>query len=693
MYKTAKRCFVVGCVYPDKTLHSMPTSEKDKKLWMDFIYNGNVPEYQNKCMVVCSKHFTADLFINLSQVKSGFGTKLRLKTGSIPTIRNTNSEPASTSEDISHIPRIKVDAACQTDPPPQRSVRTQLSWRTLRTPSRSIAVQAQASHRNVGVGTKTFPLEAPLPDLPPDPIERPSERSSVDSEEEDEDPFEGIPTMEIDDSQDPTYDPTESIADDTETTDMLVQAPKPPHKINTYIVYETCLMELFEVCPVCRRVCDVQTTKMGTFISVQQLCPHCQFARHWNSQPILGSTPAGNLQLSAATYVNGLSFYKLGKVFKAMNMQLFKYNTFRRHARMFIEPAVVSYWKTSQEDMLRKLREEDKVLVGGDMKAVSPGTKFGSYTLMDLKNNKVVDLQLVQSNEAGGSTHMEREGLKRSLEWLKERGVTPDCIVTDRHRHIQEFLRESSVTQLYDVGHIEKGISKQLLKAAKKRDCEQLRAWLKSIRKHIYWTAATSTTGPERVAKWTSILNHVQGHEDPLFPKGLHPLPVTRDKGQWLAAGTQAFHKLEKVLSNERVLNDVEKLSPHHQTSPLKAFHSAILRFAPQHVVFPFLGMLCRLYLAAIHYNERAERPTSSTGDPPYELQTPEAREGECRAKAVKTDPTFRYVDNLMDLIFDQVFVDPAPFTEEVLKIPVPEDLTGRRSAQNMLRGSILTAF
>ena len=81
------------------------------------------------------------------------------------------------------------------------------------------------------------------------------------------------------------------------------------------------------------------------------------------------------------------------------------------------------------------------------------------------------------------------------------------------------------------------GISKQLLKAAKKRDCEHLREWLKSIRKHIYWTAATSTTGPERVAKWTSILNHVQGHEDPLFPKCLHPLPVTRGKGEWLAAG------------------------------------------------------------------------------------------------------------------------------------------------------------
>ncbi|KAK5928402.1 hypothetical protein CgunFtcFv8_013468 [Champsocephalus gunnari] len=87
--------------------------------------------------------------------------------------------------------------------------------------------------------------------------------------------------------------------------------------------------------------------------------------------------------------------------------------------------------------------------------------------------------------------------------------------------------------------------------------------------------------------------------------------------------------------------------------------------------------MLCRLYLAALHYNENAERAqaTTSTGNPLYKLQFPKARKGECRAKPVKTDPTFRYVANLMDLIFNQVFVEPAPFTQELLKIPIPEDL------------------
>ncbi|XP_034074062.1 uncharacterized protein LOC117547417 isoform X1 [Gymnodraco acuticeps] len=201
--------------------------------------------------------------------------------------------------------------------------------------------------------------------------------------------------------------------------------------------------------------------------------------------------------------------------------------------------------------MLQKLHAEEKVIVGGDMRADSPGhsAKFGSYTMMDLKNNKVVDLQLVQSNEVGGSYHMELEGLKRSLELLKERGVTLDCIVTDRHLQIQKFLRESSITQFFDVWHIEKGISKQLEKAAKKKDCEKLRGWVKSIRNHIYWTAATSTTGPERVAKWTSILNHVQdihSHDDPLFPKCLHPLRIAQY--QWMAAGMLFINHITLLL-------------------------------------------------------------------------------------------------------------------------------------------------
>ena len=94
----------------------------------------------------------------------------------------------------------------------------------------------------------------------------------------------------------------------------VMESSNPVHKTPTYIVYENCLLELFEVCPVCRRVTDVQTRRVGTFLSVEQKCPHCQFYRKWNSQPLLGSTPVGNIQLSAAVYATGASFFKLEKV-------------------------------------------------------------------------------------------------------------------------------------------------------------------------------------------------------------------------------------------------------------------------------------------------------------------------------------------------------------------------------------------
>ncbi|XP_056467733.1 uncharacterized protein LOC130406660 [Gadus chalcogrammus] len=240
------------------------------------------------------------------------------------------------------------------------------------------------------------------------------------------------------------------------------------HDIRKYIVYETCLMELFEVCPVCKRVCTVKNKVLGTFISVKQLCEYCEYSRIWQRQPLLDSTPAGNLQLSAAVYISGASFFKLQR---AMHLQIFLYDTFRRHARMFIEPAMVHKWNHSQNVMLQQLSEERKVILGGDMRADSPGhcAKFGSYTMMDLNTKTIVDLQLVQSNEVGGSSHMEKEGLKRSLALLDARGVTIDSIVTDRHPQIQKFLRDNNITKFYDVWHMEKELQSNYIKLAKPR--------------------------------------------------------------------------------------------------------------------------------------------------------------------------------------------------------------------------------
>ncbi|KAM4524779.1 uncharacterized protein PAE49_000955 isoform 2-T2 [Odontesthes bonariensis] len=130
----------------------------------------------------------------------------------------------------------------------------------------------------------------------------------------------------------------------------------------SYIVSESCLLELFEVCPVCKRVSDVRTRRLGAFLSVEQRCPRCQFSRKWNNQPVPGSHPAEDLQLSAAVYLTGSSFLKLEKILQAMQLKMFR--SVQRDARLYVEPEIVHRWKSAQDGEF----ELQNLILGGDFR-------------------------------------------------------------------------------------------------------------------------------------------------------------------------------------------------------------------------------------------------------------------------------------------------------------------------------------
>lgn len=52
---------------------------------------------------------------------------------------------------------------------------------------------------------------------------------------------------------------------------------------------------------------------------------------------------------------------------------------------------------------------------------------------------------------------MEKEGLRRGLDFLEEKGLEVDYIVTDRHPQIKKYLCDRGITQYYDVWHVVKG--------------------------------------------------------------------------------------------------------------------------------------------------------------------------------------------------------------------------------------------
>lgn len=94
---------------------------------------------------------------------------------------------------------------------------------------------------------------------------------------------------------------------------LSVHSPVTPTQ-DKYIVYEDCLLSLFRECPTCGRSCEITKFVRGTFLSINQKCHFCEYGRKWDSQPIIGSTPAGNIHLSAAVYFTGSSFIQMNKV-------------------------------------------------------------------------------------------------------------------------------------------------------------------------------------------------------------------------------------------------------------------------------------------------------------------------------------------------------------------------------------------
>ncbi|XP_067269187.1 uncharacterized protein [Pseudorasbora parva] len=689
-----KRCYF----HPDcrSTLFRLPRDVGVRDHWLHFIFN-SVPHDYHPNLALCAAHFTEESFHNLREFNAGFAHRLVLKDGAVPTLKTeaacgpqpTTSQQGSSSQEFPTTSTLVTthEFGCQSDPietktvatamkPNIRSVGTQLSMGTLRNCHfRSKGIQTTFYGHDVGTQTtEMFPDVQLSSTAVRGSVFRPSKRPRLVLDDEEEEPELHV------EPNDSTYNPDSVVTEESE----LTIEPQPEHSENKYIVFESCLRELFVSCPVCKTKCVVQSRRRGTFVAFTQLCEKCNYHRQWQSQPMLGSTPLGNLLLSAATYFTGGSFKQLEKIFKAMKLQIMQFVTFRIHARNFIEPTIIHKWNRDQLNLIRQLQQRGNIAVAGDMRADTPGhsAKFGSYTIMHMETNKILDLQLVQSNEVGGSYHIEKEGLKRCLDKLESNGLAVDYIVTDRHPQIQKYLRDRNITQFYNVWHFEKGLSKKLDKLSKMKDCEVLKKWLHGIKNHVYWSASSSESGPEKVAKWTSLQNHIQNvhvHDNHLFPKCEHPDKVSRDPTKWFQPGSIALHRVEKLLYNKRVLKDIEKLSHHFQKSSPEAFHSLILRFAPKNVIFPFIGMLCRLYLAAMHYNENANREQATTeGQAVYKFIFPKSKKGECTAKPVKIEPTYIYVDDLMSLLLHKVFVDPTPYAEELHTIPIPPPLSSQ---------------
>ena len=175
---------------------------------------------------------------------------------------------------------------------------------------------------------------------------------------------------------------------------------KGTHKEEKYIVFRSKLWELFEICPTCSSACLVEESyTKGTMIQVHQTCPRCNFERRWNSQPFIKSLPAGNLLLSGAITFTGVSPTKALRLMDCMGIANISLSTYKDHNSLYVHPTIWHVWLKEQQNVVESLRRMGgKLECGGDGRADSPGhcAKYGTYTLLETRLNKVLVMALVQ---------------------------------------------------------------------------------------------------------------------------------------------------------------------------------------------------------------------------------------------------------------------------------------------------------
>ena len=172
----------------------------------------------------------------------------------------------------------------------------------------------------------------------------------------------------------------------------------PVEKQSSYIVFESALLLLFHMCIFCRSArCSVNKFVNGSFLRITQTCSKCHRKRVWDSQPFIGNTPAGNLFASAAILYTGSFPAQALRMFRTLKCAMISNSTFFRHQHSYLIPAINTTWERHQNSLFSFLKDTGLV-VAGDERADSPGhsAKYGTYSLLELGCNKIVDFKLVQ---------------------------------------------------------------------------------------------------------------------------------------------------------------------------------------------------------------------------------------------------------------------------------------------------------
>ena len=264
--------------------------------------------------------------------------------------------------------------------------------------------------------------------------------------------------------------------------------------------------------------------------------------------------------------------------------------------------------------------------VVGDGRCDSPGysAKYGTYSLMDSTTNQIICFFVADVANAGNSAAMEKYGLIKTLDFLEETDVNVACLTTDRHISIRKYMREdrSIILHQFDIWHVSKSVKKKLTKAAKKKGCNELSGWIKSIINHFWWSCCTCNGNTQLLKeKWISLVYHVHGiHEwdcGELYKECEHEEYSLAKQilKKWLENDGPAYNALKNIVLDKQLLKDLPQLRFFKHTGQLEVYHALLNKYCGKRFAYSYAGMVARTQLAVLDHHSGVTREQARTKD------------------------------------------------------------------------------
>ena len=459
-----------------------------------------------------------------------------------------------------------------------------------------------------------------------------------------------------------------------------------------YIIYESCLDQLFTICKLCRNpVAEVKKFKDGSSLKISVTCMnHCSYT--WSSQPSASGLAVGNLLIAAAILFSGMTYQRFIQWSSLLNVATISQATFYAIQRTYLWPVIQEAWITHQESLLAGLAQTPLKLAG-DGRCDSPGhnAKYGTYTMLDTESDKIVAFEIVQKSEVNNSACMEKEGLIRCFKKLQDHGVTVEQLATDRHPQIVCHMKKINTAHQFDIWHVSKSVVKKLAQKAKGKQCEDLRPWIRCIANHLWWCCATCKGDYDLLRdKWLSVLHHIAnihqwGHSE-IFTRCEHEQLTTEDvkSTPWLKEGSPPHNALKEIVTAKKLLGDLRLMTNFAHTGSLEVYHSMLTKYCPKRQHFSYEGMQARTMLAMLDHNNNTgrEQATTSSGTERFKYEWSKiSKTWVVKPISVGKDYTYlvRLLERVVQVRQEKISLPPIRKPEGIPANIAPEPMPGKK--------------